>query len=132
MKSIFTRFLLVLLCSGMFLSSQASLSVPVSNEPDPVTVKAALKEFRSLPARERRMRMREVRKALHQYKADRRAGRSPQAEKAVQVICAILLPPLGVYLHEGVVNKRFWIDLVLTLLFFIPGMIYALIVVLSD
>jgi uncharacterized membrane protein YqaE (UPF0057 family) len=47
------------------------------------------------------------------------------------VVLAILLPPLAVYLHEGVINGKFWLDLILTLLFYLPGMIYALIVVLS-
>ncbi|RPD48291.1 YqaE/Pmp3 family membrane protein [Paracnuella aquatica] len=47
------------------------------------------------------------------------------------VIITILLPPLGVYLHEGEINTRFWISLLLTLLFYIPGLIYSLIVVLG-
>ena len=32
----------------------------------------------------------------------------------------------------GEINNKFWIALVLTLLFFVPGVIYALIVVLGD
>jgi uncharacterized membrane protein YqaE (UPF0057 family) len=47
----------------------------------------------------------------------------------VVVICAIFIPPLGVALMYGI-HLYFWVDLVLTLLFFIPGMIFALIVVL--
>jgi len=47
----------------------------------------------------------------------------------VIVLCAILIPPLGVGLMYGI-NSYFWIDLLLTLLFFFPGMIFALIVVL--
>jgi uncharacterized membrane protein YqaE (UPF0057 family) len=46
----------------------------------------------------------------------------------VIVICAIFLPPLGVALMYGI-HLYFWVDLVLTLLFFFPGMIFALIVV---
>jgi uncharacterized membrane protein YqaE (UPF0057 family) len=45
------------------------------------------------------------------------------------IICAIFIPPLGVGLMYGI-NSYFWIDLILTLLFFFPGMIFALIVVL--
>lgn len=45
------------------------------------------------------------------------------------VICAIFLPPLGVALMYGI-HDYFWIDLILTLIFFFPGMIFALIVVL--
>ncbi len=47
----------------------------------------------------------------------------------VIILCAIFIPPLGVGLMYGI-NSYFWIDLILTLLFFFPGMIFALIVVL--
>ena len=43
------------------------------------------------------------------------------------VILAILLPPLSVYLARGIGNS-FWIDLILTCLFWIPGVIFALVV----
>ena len=46
------------------------------------------------------------------------------------VIITIFIPPLGVALVRGI-NIEFWLDLILTLLFFIPGLIYGLIVVLS-
>ena len=42
----------------------------------------------------------------------------------VHLICAILLPPLGVFLKEGV-NKNFWIALVLMFFFWLPGVIFA-------
>jgi uncharacterized membrane protein YqaE (UPF0057 family) len=44
------------------------------------------------------------------------------------IIFAILIPPLGVAIFEGI-TTRFWISLLLTILFFFPGMIYALLVV---
>ncbi|HTB05375.1 MAG TPA: YqaE/Pmp3 family membrane protein [Bacteroidia bacterium] len=47
----------------------------------------------------------------------------------VIIICTIFIPPLGVGLKFGV-DFHFWIDLLLTLLFFIPGLIYGLVVVL--
>lgn len=46
------------------------------------------------------------------------------------IIVAIFLPPVGVAIHEGI-TTRFWICLVLTLLFFVPGLIYALFVILK-
>ncbi|RYY95793.1 MAG: YqaE/Pmp3 family membrane protein [Chitinophagaceae bacterium] len=136
MKSIFTRILLVLFCACLFVPQSFAIvppSAPVSVEPDPATVKSALAEFRNLSKKERRARVKESRRAAKDYvKAERAAGRAPIASKVVQVIFAILLPPLGVYLHEGETNKRFWISLLLTLLLFVPGMIYALVIVLGD
>jgi uncharacterized membrane protein YqaE (UPF0057 family) len=45
------------------------------------------------------------------------------------IILTIILPPLGVALVFGI-GIEFWISLLLTLLFYIPGLIYSLIVVL--
>lgn len=42
----------------------------------------------------------------------------------LRIILAILLPPLGVFLQVGL-GKHFWINIVLTLLGFIPGIIHA-------
>ncbi|MBX0334701.1 YqaE/Pmp3 family membrane protein [Pontibacter sp. HSC-14F20] len=46
----------------------------------------------------------------------------------IKIILAVLLPPLAVFLHVGI-GTQFWISLILTLLFWIPGVIYALLVV---
>lgn len=42
----------------------------------------------------------------------------------VRIICAILLPPLGVFLQVGI-GIDFWINILLTLLGYIPGIIHA-------
>jgi len=47
------------------------------------------------------------------------------------VVLGILLPPLGVYLFEGSITNNFWLDLVLTLFFFLPGIVFALLVILG-
>ncbi|MBX7141246.1 MAG: YqaE/Pmp3 family membrane protein [Chitinophagales bacterium] len=45
------------------------------------------------------------------------------------ILFAILLPPLAVALVDGI-GTSFWISIILTLLFWVPGVIYALIVVI--
>ncbi|KAH7661129.1 Proteolipid membrane potential modulator protein [Dioscorea alata] len=45
------------------------------------------------------------------------------SETFLEVILAILLPPMRVFLRYGC---GFWIDLLLTLLGYIPGIIYAI------
>jgi uncharacterized membrane protein YqaE (UPF0057 family) len=47
------------------------------------------------------------------------------------VIITILIPFLGVGLAKGV-HGEFWLDLILTLLFYLPGLIYGLIVILGN
>lgn len=42
----------------------------------------------------------------------------------VRIITSILLPPLGVFLTVGL-GSAFWINILLTLLGYIPGIIHA-------
>ncbi|MFW5798592.1 MAG: YqaE/Pmp3 family membrane protein [Planctomycetota bacterium] len=42
----------------------------------------------------------------------------------LRLILAILLPPLGVFLEVGL-GMHFWLNIVLTLLGYIPGLVHA-------
>lgn len=67
----------------------------------------------------------------HNFASSSESQKGGDVDVALLVILAILIPPLAVYLSEGQLNSKFWIDLILCLLFFLPGIIYALIVVLG-
>jgi uncharacterized membrane protein YqaE (UPF0057 family) len=41
-----------------------------------------------------------------------------------RILVAILLPPLGVFLQVGL-GKHFWINVLLTILGYIPGIVHA-------
>ena len=63
---------------------------------------------------------------------------SPNASPAADdmlLICAILcffIPPLAIFLWENKnIGINFWISLILTLLFWFPGVVFSLIVVLT-
>ncbi|MFA5699686.1 MAG: YqaE/Pmp3 family membrane protein [Desulfuromonas sp.] len=43
----------------------------------------------------------------------------------VRVLCAILLPPLGVFLQVGITGQ-FWLNILLTLFGYIPGIVHAI------
>ena len=124
---------LVLVSSSNFVS--AAIIVPAATsttEPDAAKVKAALAEFKSLSRKERKTKIKEAKKEIKTYKAAKKSGKEPSTNTLLLVILAILLPPLAVYLHEGEINSKFWISLLLTLLFWLPGVIYALIVILGN
>jgi len=42
----------------------------------------------------------------------------------IRLILAIILPPLGVFLQVGL-SKHFFINIILTLLGYIPGIVHA-------
>jgi uncharacterized membrane protein YqaE (UPF0057 family) len=43
----------------------------------------------------------------------------------VRILIAILLPPLGVFLQVGI-GLHFWLNILLTILGYIPGIIHAI------
>ncbi len=45
------------------------------------------------------------------------------------LVAAVLLPPLGVFLGQGL-GRNFWISVVLTLIAWVPGVLFALVVLL--
>lgn len=46
----------------------------------------------------------------------------------LKIIAAILVPPLGVFLEVGL-GKHFWINILLTLLGYIPGIVHAVYII---
>jgi uncharacterized membrane protein YqaE (UPF0057 family) len=48
----------------------------------------------------------------------------------IRILLAILLPPLGVFLQVGL-GLHFWLNILLTLLGYVPGIIHAVWVILS-
>jgi len=50
---------------------------------------------------------------------------------AFLIVLAVILPFIAVLLKEGRATSRFWISLLLTALFWLPGVIYSLLVVLN-
>jgi len=134
MRSVLLFILAIFLVSTTPAASMAAVVVPsaTSNEPDPAKVKSAVDEFNSLSRKEKRMRVKEVKKELKAFKAAKKAGKEADTDTLLLVILAILLPPLAVYLYEGEINNRFWISLILTLLGWLPGIIYALVLILGE
>ncbi|MEO7961009.1 MAG: YqaE/Pmp3 family membrane protein [Ginsengibacter sp.] len=137
MKKIILLVVAIITLAGIDLKSFGAFIVPASNTnqssgvPESRTVSTALSEFVHLSRKERKLRIKEVKSEVKKYKSEKKSGSEPSTNTLLFVILAILLPPLAVYLHEGEINNKFWLDLILTLLFFIPGVVYALIVVLG-
>jgi uncharacterized membrane protein YqaE (UPF0057 family) len=43
----------------------------------------------------------------------------------LRVVLSVLLPPLGVFLQEGL-GTQFWLNVLLTLLGYVPGLVHAI------
>jgi uncharacterized membrane protein YqaE (UPF0057 family) len=72
----------------------------------------------------------------HSAKKPAKQGLSQQQKMddntLLYLIVAFFIPFLGVLLYEGEITNRFWISLLLTLLFWLPGFIYAALVILGE
>jgi uncharacterized membrane protein YqaE (UPF0057 family) len=129
MKKIICSLLMSAILFTLPAFSVHASSLPGGGEPDPATVKAALAEFKSLSKKERKERVKEVKKQWKLFKQEKKEGKTRKVEQIVLIILALLLPPLAVYMHQGEVNGKFWLSLLLWFLFILPGVIYALLVV---
>lgn len=141
MKKIITSLLAAAFFCTVTLSANASVTIPSTgtNEaavvPTPAmndaVVQDAMLQFKSLSRVEKKTRLAEVKKLAKEYKVQKATAGEASTNTILLVILAVLLPPLAVYLHENAFNGKFWLSLLLTLLFWLPGLIYALFVVLS-
>ena len=48
----------------------------------------------------------------------------------IRILIAILLPPLGVFLQVGL-GIQFWLNILLTILGYIPGIIHAVYIIIT-
>lgn len=127
---------LLLTVLGLFLLSAPGFAAvkavkPVQEKEIKEAVREVKEEWKSMSRKERKVKRKEMRKEI---KAAIRAHRAADADTdtLLLVIITIILPPLGMALYEGGITNRFWISLLLTLLFYLPGLIYTLIIILGE
>ncbi|HET7308090.1 MAG TPA: YqaE/Pmp3 family membrane protein [Gammaproteobacteria bacterium] len=48
----------------------------------------------------------------------------------IRIILSIIIPPLGVFLQVGI-GVQFWINILLTILGYIPGVIHAIYIIVT-
>lgn len=112
-------------------------NTPPSKEPDAATINAAFEEFRSLSNKEKKARFKELKKEFKAFKKAKKKDSDISTNTLLLAIIAILLPPLAVFLHQGEINTKFWISLLLcflaivTFFLWIIPVLYAILVVLN-
>jgi uncharacterized membrane protein YqaE (UPF0057 family) len=140
------RTFTLLLALIFFVSAPAHAIVvapapPATTTSAETTAKDAAKAYKAqlaamTPAERRtfkKAQKQEMKEAVKQYKQDVKDGtRATDDGTLLLIILAILLPPLAVFLYTEEIGSKFWISLLLTLLFFLPGVIYAILVVTGN
>ncbi len=135
MKKTITPFLMLVFLLTFFNANALPIGiVPVDKEAKEATssdeakkAEADIKsDWKNLSRKEKRAKKRAMKKELKKLKKQRRAT---DDRTILLVLLAILLPPAAVYVYEDGITNRFWIALLLSILIWLPGIIYALIVV---
>jgi len=49
---------------------------------------------------------------------------SASSADLLRILLSVIVPPLGVFLQEGI-GTQFWINLLLTVLGYVPGLVHA-------
>lgn len=71
-------------------------------------------------------------KSLRHQAAIAPLSKQIEDETLLYLIIAFFIPFLGVLLYEREITNHFWISLLLTFLFWLPGFIYAALVILGE
>ncbi len=133
---------LLLLCVCTISNAATAIVPPAQNTStqlktdNAVPISAAHESLvKDLSRKEKRQLKRKLRKQLKSALKDARKGKKESASSdnlVLAIIFAILIPPLGMYIWENAITNRFWISLLLTILFWLPGVIYTLVVILGE
>lgn len=120
---------LVMMLTLIFSLTAVNAAVPALSTPPPATAETS--SYTTMTKKEKKAAKKELKQKLKDLRANLKAGNLSETDTVILVILAILLPPLAVYLYEGSITNKFWLSLILTLLFWVPGVIYSLLVVLG-
>jgi uncharacterized membrane protein YqaE (UPF0057 family) len=91
--------------------------------------KALNEQVRSLTPDARAKLKKSIRTEVKRFKRERKYNQDANVSQLLLTLIALILPPLAIYLHQGEINSKFWIGLLLTLLIWVPGVVYALLVI---
>ena len=130
--------MLLSLFALFLLTSSPVLAVDPAKAPPPPAgeeeimeaVKEAKEEWKSMSRKERKAKRKEIREEMRE--AIKEHKQSDNTDKLLLILITILIPPLGMFIYEDGITSRFWISLLLTLLFYVPGLIYTLIIILGE
>ena len=93
------------------------------NKEEKKELKSAIKDFKKMDDSQ-------IAEVVNSLPENSTIANASETDEVVLVLLSIFIPPLAVYLNNGIGNE-FWIDLILTILGWVPGMVYALLLCLG-
>jgi uncharacterized membrane protein YqaE (UPF0057 family) len=114
----------LLLFISFIVLSISTLSAAVIVDPSGSNNQSSTPELHS---KQKKQKLTEFKKRMKSLKKHH----SADDRKVLLAILAVIIPPLAVFIHQNDINTKFWVSVILTLCFWIPGVIYSLLVVLD-
>ena len=106
----------------LFANQNTYAGLPISERQEAKNAVVATKEIAKKSKTEKISWVRKIKNKI-------RAGRE---DLTLAVILTVLMPFLGIAVWQDAITKDFWITLLLTLLLYLPGLIYALSIIIHD
>ncbi len=100
-----------------------------SNETEKQILQEVRRSLKSMSPEEKKALKSTFKEAIKQMK-DKNTTQD-DAAFILLIILAVILPPVGMLVYEGELSARFWLSLLLTILGYLPGIIYTLYVILG-
>jgi uncharacterized membrane protein YqaE (UPF0057 family) len=108
---------------------EAATTTPITTEAEALAaVEAYGERISEMSGKERRELKREKRRAIKKALKEHQGS---SISTVLLVILTVIFPPLGMAIYDGGITTKFWISLLLTLLFYLPGLIYVLLQILG-
>lgn len=133
MKTVFSVLFALTLSFSMSFASTSNFGETAPSDQSEEAVRKAIEEYKlslkNMTKQERKLKKKEARK---QIKKAIKEGKDADTERVLLIIAAIFLPPVAMFFYEGDFTTRFWLSLGLWLIFLLPGIIYTLVVIVSE
>lgn len=111
------------------VANSSKVELPTEKTEQLKHVHKAIKDYSSFNRLNRKMDLTNVGENTNVNNFDQKNNISSNktSEVLIAILC-IFLPPIGVIVYEDSVTANFWVDLLLTFIFWIPGIIFAFLV----
>lgn len=121
-----------------------ALAIPITVEEKESSIKNELKDFiqtkkaaivanQAVSKKAFKVKKKEIRHAMKAAKVvNKKNFFSMSRAGFLLIVLAVLIPPLAMFIYDEGLSYRFWLSLILTIIGFVPGMIYTLVIILND
>jgi uncharacterized membrane protein YqaE (UPF0057 family) len=131
-----SNFITILFCTGILCSISNYAAILPSNPNEAkkteIKIKVPLNKSSQLSKKNKKESILKVKAIFQKNKDIQKNIDRNNFNKILAIILAVFIPPVGVAFYENKLTTKFWISLMLSFIYWLPGMIYSLLVVTGN